>query len=134
MFALLFHLLSWPVAARGSLTETGRITAWGAVPLAVANTPTLAGTLLAIPRTFEDLGFAYVTLTGRTIVQRSDPSLFLLAANLLGLACVCWAAVVWVRGIERVRGCSPRQAAPVVGVPVAIAVAVNAPALLYGVT
>jgi len=131
-FALCFHLLSWPVASRGSFGETARITAWGAVPLAAANALTLAGTLLTIPRTYDELGYAYVTLTGRTIAQRSDPTLVLLLANLLGLACVCSAAVVWLRGLERVRGCSAWQAAVVVAIPVALAVAINAPNLLYG--
>jgi hypothetical protein len=131
-FALLFHLLSWPVAARGSLTGTARMTAWGAVPLAVANALTLFGTLLALPIEFEKLGYAYVTLTGRTIVQQSDPSLFLLGLNLLGVACVCWAAVIWLRGLEHVRGCSSWQAAAIVGLPVAAAVSVNVSTLLYG--
>lgn len=131
-FALCFHLLSWPVASRGSLGETARVTAWGALPLAIANALTLVGTLLVIPQTVDDLGYAYVTLTGRTIVQHSDPTLVLLLANLLGVACVCWAAVVWIRGLERVRGCSVWQAALVVGIPVALAVAINAPNLLYG--
>lgn len=131
-FALLFHLLSWPVAARGSLAETARMTAWGAAPLAIANALTLFGTLLTLPTEFGDLGYAYVTLTGRTIVQQSDPSLILLGLNLLGIACVCWAAVLWLRGLEHVRGCSPRQAAATVGIPVALAIGLNVPALLYG--
>lgn len=131
-FALCFHLLSWPVASKGSLAETARITAWGAVPLGIANALTLVGTLLSIPQAFDELGYAYVTLTGRTIVQRSDPTLLLLLANLLGLACVCWAAVVWLRGLEHTRGCSSRQAAVVVGIPIAIAVGINAPNLLFG--
>lgn len=132
-FAVLFHLLSWPVATDGSIIETARITAWGAVPLAIANALTLGGTLLAIPRTFEDLGYAYVTLTGRTIVQRADPSTLLLAVNVLGLVCVCWAAVIWLRGLAHVRGIEPSRAAVAVGLPVALAVAVNVPTLLYGV-
>ncbi|MFB6189712.1 MAG: YIP1 family protein [Halapricum sp.] len=131
-YTVLFHLLSWPVASRGSILDTARVTAWGAVALSVANAVTLLGTVASFPQTFDELGYAYVTLTGRTIVQRSDPSVLLLAVNLLGLACVCWAAVVWLRGIEQVRGCSPRQAAVIVGGPVAIAVGVNAPSLLYG--
>lgn len=131
-FAVLFYLLSWPLADRGTLADTVRITAWGAVPLAVANALTLVGTIAVLPTEFDDLGYAYVTLTGRTMVQRSDPSVLLLVVNLLGLACVVWAAVVWTRGLAHVRGLSARWAAVIVGVPVSITAGLNVATLFYG--
>lgn len=131
-YTLLFQLLSWPVASRGSIRETATVVAWGTVPLAMANALTLVGTVAEIPRTFGDLGLAYVTLTGRTVVQQSEPSLLLLVVNVLGLGCLVWTALVWMRGVEHVRGLSTRQAAIVVGGPVAIAAGLNVTSLLYG--
>lgn len=131
-FAVLFHLLSWPLSDQGSLPDTVRMTVWGAVPLSIANALTLVGTVAVLPTEFDELLYAHVTPTGRTIVQRSDPSVLLLGVNLLGLACVCWAAVVWTRGLAHVRGLSTRRAAVTVGLPVALVAGVDLGNILYG--
>lgn len=130
-YGTLFHLLSAPFADRGSVLDTLWVTAWGAVPLAIADALTLAGVLLTIPTSEDQIGYAFVTLTGRTIAQRSDPSLVLLAANVLGLVCVGWAALLWTRGVAGVRGVSDRRAALLVGIPVALVAATNVTTILY---
>lgn len=132
LYALLLHALSWPLADRGTLGETARVVGWGAVPLTGASLLTLGATMLTIPLDFQRVGYAYVTLTGRTIVQRSDPTLLFLVVNVLGLVFVCWMGVVWVVGLAETRGLSRRKAGVLVAVPLALAVANNLGSVLYG--
>lgn len=132
-YALAFHALSWPFADRGSLRETVRTVAWGSVPLAGASALTLLAIAISVPSTVDQLGYAYVTTTGRTIAQHADPNTLFLLCNVVGIAFVCWAGVLWVTGIAAVRGLSRRQAALVVGPLLALGLANALPSVLYGV-
>lgn len=110
LYAVAFFTLSTPFADRGTFRDTIVLVGWGFV----ARVP--AALVAAITKTY-----VVTTLEESTAEAfRGHPLLDL--NGYVGIVFLCWMGVIWTYAVAEARGLSPRQAALVVALPVAVGI------------
>lgn len=117
-YAVVYHVLSWPVADRGGLGSTAAAIGVGFFPLLLANVVVVAALLVTYPSAPETVWVFGFSPPAQLYAFPPDPGPFFTGLNVLTSLCALWTGYIWLHALAAVRGITLRQSLVIVAVPV----------------